>query len=130
MGPMTRFLPISLFDIYFPSSRCSHIPHERGDPAQSQSQSHGMKFLNVTIGRAACEACSATWNLGTNSAFALGPRKTMENLDRDGRSHDLPDANWLLTSSPALNLRDITLIPICAVLFFFCFYTDCKPSNK
>jgi hypothetical protein len=32
-----------------------------------------------------CEACSATWNLGTNSAFALGPRKTTENLDRVGR---------------------------------------------
>jgi hypothetical protein len=35
--------------------------------------------FNVTIGRAACEACSATWNLGTKSAFALGPRKTKEN---------------------------------------------------
>jgi hypothetical protein len=33
------------------------------------------------IGRAACEACSATWNLGGNSAFAQGPRKTTENLD-------------------------------------------------
>jgi hypothetical protein len=28
-----------------------------------------------------CEACSATWNLGTNLAFALGPRKTTDNLD-------------------------------------------------
>jgi hypothetical protein len=37
--------------------------------------------------------CSATWNLGTNSAFAVGPRKTTENLDRVGRSQDLPDAN-------------------------------------
>jgi hypothetical protein len=26
------------------------------------------------------EACSATWNMGTNSVFALGPRKTTENL--------------------------------------------------
>jgi hypothetical protein len=26
----------------------------------------------------------ATWNLGTNSAFALGPRKTTEILDRVG----------------------------------------------
>jgi hypothetical protein len=43
--------------------------------------------------RAACEACRATWNLGTNSAFPLGPRKTTENLDRVGRSQDLPDAN-------------------------------------
>jgi hypothetical protein len=37
--------------------------------------------LSVTIGRAAWEACSATWNLGNNSAFALVPRKTTENLD-------------------------------------------------
>jgi hypothetical protein len=26
------------------------------------------------------QACSATWNLGTNSAFALGPRKTLIKL--------------------------------------------------
>jgi hypothetical protein len=32
--------------------------------------------------RAAWESCSATWNLGTNSEFALGLRKTKENLDR------------------------------------------------
>jgi hypothetical protein len=36
--------------------------------------------FNITIGRAACEACSATWNLGTNSAFAQGPRKTLIEL--------------------------------------------------
>jgi hypothetical protein len=47
----------------------------------------------INNGRAACEACSATWNLGTNSAFALGSRKTTENLDRVGRWQDLPDAN-------------------------------------
>jgi hypothetical protein len=49
--------------------------------------------FEFTIGRAACEAYRATWNLGTNSAFALGPRKSTENLDRVGRSQDLPDAN-------------------------------------
>jgi hypothetical protein len=43
---------------------------------------HLDKIFNVTIGRAACEACSATWILDTNSAFVLGPRKTTENLDR------------------------------------------------
>jgi hypothetical protein len=48
--------------------------------------------FDVTIGMAACEASSATWNLVSNSAFALGPRKTTENLDRVGRSQDLPDA--------------------------------------
>jgi hypothetical protein len=62
---------------------------------------------------AAWEAYSATWNLGTNSAFALGPRKTTKNLDRVGRLQDLPDANWLVASSPALNTWAITLVPIC-----------------
>jgi hypothetical protein len=47
----------------------------------------------VTNGSAACEASSATWNLGTNSAFALRSSKTTENLDRVGRSLDLPDAD-------------------------------------
>jgi hypothetical protein len=64
------------------------------------------------IGRAACEASSATWNLCTNSAFALGSRKTTENLDRVGRSQELPDANWLVASSPELNTRTLTLFPI------------------
>jgi hypothetical protein len=38
--------------------------------------------FEIAIGRAACEAYRATWNLGTNSAFALGLRETTENLDR------------------------------------------------
>jgi hypothetical protein len=71
----------------------------------------------VTIGRAAWEACSAMWNLGTNSVFALGPRKTTENLVQVGRSHDPPDANQLLASSPAPNLWALTLVSICAVVF-------------
>jgi uncharacterized protein YbcC (UPF0753/DUF2309 family) len=52
-----------------------------------------VEIVNVTIGKAAWEACRATWNLGTNSAFALGPRETTENLDRVGRSQDIPDVN-------------------------------------
>jgi hypothetical protein len=52
--------------------------------------------FDITNGRAACEASRATWNLGTNSAFALGSRKTTENLDRIGRSQDLPDAKGCL----------------------------------
>jgi hypothetical protein len=52
----------------------------------------GQNF-DITNGKAACEACSSTWNLGINSAFALGSRKTTENLDRIGRSQELPDAN-------------------------------------
>jgi hypothetical protein len=47
-----------------------------------------LKGLNfgVTIVMAACEAISATWNLGANSEFALGPMRTTENLDQAGRS--------------------------------------------
>jgi hypothetical protein len=66
-------------------------------------------------------ACSATWNLGTNSAFALGPRKTTENLDRVGRLQEIPDANRLLASSPVLNTRALTLVPICVVALHFLF---------
>jgi hypothetical protein len=64
--------------------------------------------------------------LGSNSAFALGPRKTTENLNQVGRSQDLPDANWLLASSPALNPRTLTLVPslcwFCSFLFSFFFF--------
>jgi hypothetical protein len=69
---------------------------------------------------------SMQWNvkLVTNSAFALGLRKTTENLDRVRRSQDLPDANWLLASSSALNPRTVTLVLICAVVFFFCFFLE------
>jgi hypothetical protein len=53
-----------------------------------------VRNLNIkSIGRAAWEACRATWNVGTNSAFAQGLRKTTTNLKRVGRSQDLPDAN-------------------------------------
>jgi hypothetical protein len=54
---------------------------------------HKGEVSDVTIWRAACEACSVTWKLGTNSAFALGPWENKENLDQVGRSQDLPDAN-------------------------------------
>jgi hypothetical protein len=33
------------------------------------------KNFEVTVGRAACVTCRATWNLGTNSAFALGTKE-------------------------------------------------------
>jgi hypothetical protein len=45
--------------------------------------SEGMRsseIVNVAIGRAACEACSAMWNFGTNSTFDLGPRRTLTEL--------------------------------------------------
>jgi hypothetical protein len=54
----------------------------------------GINF-DIDFWGAACETCSATWNLGTNSAFALGSTKTTEK-HLDGRSQDLPDANSLL----------------------------------
>jgi hypothetical protein len=44
---------------------------------------------------------------------------TKENLDRVGLSQELPEANLLLASSPALNSRALTLVPICAVRFLF-----------
>jgi hypothetical protein len=73
---------------------------------------------DVTIGRVACEACSTTWDLGTKSAFALGSRKTTENLDRVGLSQDPPDADWLLASSPAFKYANPNISPsICAVSF-------------
>jgi hypothetical protein len=68
---------------------------------------------------------SATWNLGTNSAFALGPRKTTENLDQVGRSQNVLDANRLLGSSPALNPRALTLVPTVLLCFYFLFLTSC-----
>jgi hypothetical protein len=74
--------------------------------------------FDVTSGRAACEARRQRGILCTNSAFAPGSRKTTENLDRVGRSQDLPDANWLLASSPALNTRTLTLVPICVFLLY------------
>jgi hypothetical protein len=43
---------------------------------------------------------------------------TKENSDRVGRSQDLPDTNWLLASSPALNTRAITLyLPVLLIFF-------------
>jgi hypothetical protein len=61
--------------------------------------------FDVNNGRAACEACSATWNLGTSSAFALGPRKTTENLGRVGRSQDLPDADCASNDDLSTNIK-------------------------
>lgn len=47
----------------------------------------GKKF-GVKCGRAAYEACKAKSILDNNSAFALEPRKTTENLRRFGLSQD------------------------------------------
>jgi hypothetical protein len=85
------------------------------------------KFF-VINGRAACEACSTKWNLGTNSAFALWPRKTKEKLNRVGLSQDLPDANWILASSPALKMRVLTLVPICTFFSLFPFFSPLETA--
>jgi hypothetical protein len=39
---------------------------------------HWGRNCDVAIGRAERESCLSVWNLGTNSAFALGPSKTIE----------------------------------------------------
>ena len=46
-------------------------------------------LVRLVLGRAAWGACSATWILGTDSAFAVGPTKTTEYLRRVGRSQNL-----------------------------------------
>jgi hypothetical protein len=86
------YLTIFFFSVW---GALTHIPHVQGDPAQSQVKVTLVQgeIFKVTIGRAEKEAYSAMWNLGTNSAFALGPRKTTENIDRVGRLQDLPDAD-------------------------------------
>lgn len=41
------------------------------------------------FGKAPCEACRVTWNLGTNSTFALGQSKTKEELNRGSFKHGI-----------------------------------------
>jgi hypothetical protein len=74
---------------------------------QLKSQQKLKLRYHFTIRRAAWEAWSATWNLGKNSAFALGPRKTLIELATGHRTFRMQ--NWLLASSPALNQRALPL---------------------
>jgi hypothetical protein len=94
----------------------------KGVPFEWISIGHQEEYIkakfSVTIERAASETCSATWNLGSNSTFTL-TKKNHGNPDQVGQSQDLPDANWLLASSPALNKRTLTLVSICAVFFLW-----------
>jgi hypothetical protein len=62
------------------------------------------KHFKITIGTAACEAYRATWNLGTNSAFALGSRKTTENLFRVMKNVVI----WDIKTQFVLHRRHIT----------------------
>jgi hypothetical protein len=50
------------------------------------------KFLMLPLG-GLLEKYAVTWNFGTNSVFALEPRKTTKSLYKVGRSQDFPDAN-------------------------------------
>jgi hypothetical protein len=62
------------------NSEFLHLPWE-GGIGESLMFTWGATFgwnIDFNIGRAVLEACSETWNLGTDSAFALGPRKTTE----------------------------------------------------
>jgi hypothetical protein len=62
----------------------------------------------LTLGKLYEKVCSEMWDLGTNSAFALGRGKTAGHLDRVGQSHDLPDAYWLLASGEFEHMKMIT----------------------
>ena len=59
------------------------------------STSGGLRLdgnFEAAIAWVASEACSGTWNSDANSEFAAGTSKHTEELDRVGRSQDLPDA--------------------------------------
>ena len=52
-------------------------------------------YLTVQVWSATCEACSGNWEVsGTIPAFAVVHRETKRNLCGDGRSQDLPDADF------------------------------------
>jgi hypothetical protein len=74
--------------------------------------------FDVGNGRTLCEARSATWRLGTCTyrSFVLKQRRTTENLDRFGRSHNLQ------TSSHALQFTSSTVRPsqvLCIIMITF-----------
>jgi hypothetical protein len=81
--------------IYMPVVECGYVPFFADVLSICSTPSSDIKpwgtaydeMLMLILG----EAYSVTWNLGTNRAFAVGLRKTTENLDRVGRSQDLPD---------------------------------------
>jgi hypothetical protein len=83
------------------------------------------EISNITIGRAAWEAYSATWNLGTNSAFALGPRKTTETLiELAGRRTfrmQLTSSQRSSIKSANPNISPYSLLLYFSFLFFFFF---------
>jgi hypothetical protein len=65
--------PYSTVSSETPPTWKARSPHFEVTPVQYETS-------NITTGRASWEACSATRNPGTNSAFALGPRKPRKTL--------------------------------------------------
>jgi ribosomal protein L37E len=62
--------------------------------------------------------------LGTNSAFALGPRKTIENLDWVGQSQDLPNADLTSSQQSGINSTNPNTSPYSVQLYFsFLFFS-------
>jgi hypothetical protein len=72
-----------------------------------------------------CETCNETWNLGSKSAFVPEATTIMENLDRVGRSQDLPDANRILASSPAFTYRNPNVSSYLCCCFILETFSDC-----
>jgi hypothetical protein len=66
-------------------------------PSKSAASTTGGNFDEFKIGRAAWEACSINSELGNHLSICLKTEENQENLCRDGRSQDLPDAYWLLS---------------------------------
>jgi hypothetical protein len=66
--------------------------------------------FGVPVGQAACEACDATLNLGTNSAFALGRRN-------HEKPHSIGPGAELSGSRPAMYTWILTLFHIRLLLY-------------
>jgi hypothetical protein len=56
---------------------------------------------------------------GYQLSICSGTEEATENLDRVGRSQDLPDANSLLDNRLTLNTRALTLFPISEVALIY-----------
>jgi hypothetical protein len=112
----------------------SHSPKSTAsNPKRLRTLQTRCETLTSCTGRAASEACSAKWILGTNWVFAVGLRKGTEYLDTVGRTQDLPDAHWLLACGPDFKYTNTNNSPymykrtdvFCmgfGVFFFFFFF--------
>jgi hypothetical protein len=100
----------------------THILHKKGDPVENQSKKSNSRYCRAKFWMLPLEGCKRRMQCNVEFRYqlsiCLGPRKITENLDIVGRLQGLPDANWLIASSPTLNTRALTLVPICAVFLF------------